>query len=85
VLTRRLECQPCYSGRCTNREPLACLRKIPVDEVYDAVLRQLAAVTARGKGAAATSSSREILRSSPMLRHRENIQNLDGSESRPIP
>ena len=85
VPTRRLECQPCYSGRCTNREPLACLRKIPVDEVYDAVLRQLAAVTARGKGAAATSSSREILRSSPMLRHRENIQNLDGSESRPIP
>ncbi len=41
VLARHLACQPCYSGQCKNSEPLACLRKISVEEVYDAVMRQL--------------------------------------------
>lgn len=41
VLQRRLPCQPCYQGVCKYEEPLACLKHIPVREVYDAVLRHL--------------------------------------------
>ncbi len=45
VLTRRLACQPCYKGVCTNPETLACLQQISVDEVFSAVKKQLAAVS----------------------------------------
>lgn len=41
ILNRRLECQPCYEGSCRQPETLACLKKISVEEVYDAVKRQL--------------------------------------------
>jgi len=42
VLSRRLPCQPCYSGTCRYaEEELACLKRIPVEEVYEAVLRHL--------------------------------------------
>ncbi len=42
VLTRHLPCQPCYKGECRNEENLACLRKISVSEVLQAVQKQLA-------------------------------------------
>jgi lipopolysaccharide heptosyltransferase II len=41
VLTRHLPCQPCYKGECRNPEKLACLKKISVEEVFQAVSRQL--------------------------------------------
>jgi ADP-heptose:LPS heptosyltransferase len=41
VLSRSLECAPCYQGICKNAEPLACLRKISVNEVFESVRRQL--------------------------------------------
>ena len=41
LLMRRLECQPCYQGKCRNAEELACLRRITVDEAYESVLKQL--------------------------------------------
>ncbi|MSR77863.1 MAG: glycosyltransferase [Candidatus Omnitrophica bacterium] len=41
VLQKALPCQPCYSGSCKNPEELACLRKISVSEVFEAVKRQL--------------------------------------------
>lgn len=41
ILTRNLECQPCYEGSCANQEQLACLKQITVDEVFQAVLSQL--------------------------------------------
>lgn len=49
VLMRRLQCQPCYSGRCKNRDELACLKKISVDEVWDALMRQLSMTGVREK------------------------------------
>ncbi|MCB9800515.1 MAG: lipopolysaccharide heptosyltransferase II [Candidatus Omnitrophica bacterium] len=42
VLTRHLACQPCYSGVCRMEEQLACMKKISVQEVFNAVLKQLA-------------------------------------------
>ena len=44
VLTRQLPCQPCYRGTCRNPEKLACLNHISVEEVYQAVKRQLASL-----------------------------------------
>ncbi len=41
VLVKRLPCQPCYSGVCSNPEKLACMEKISVDEVFEAVQTQL--------------------------------------------
>ena len=41
VLSRRLPCQPCYSGSCKYSEHLACLKRIGVDEVLGAVQKQL--------------------------------------------
>lgn len=46
VLSKRLSCQPCYSGRCKNSEKLACLKKISVDEVFEAVKKQLSKTAA---------------------------------------
>lgn len=37
VLVKHLPCQPCYSGRCRHSEKLACLERISVKEVYEAV------------------------------------------------
>jgi lipopolysaccharide heptosyltransferase II len=42
VLTRHLLCQPCYKGECSIPEKLACLHRISVDEVLEAVRKQLA-------------------------------------------
>lgn len=42
VLHRALPCAPCYQGVCKNTEVLACLRKIPVQDVFEAVRRHLA-------------------------------------------
>lgn len=41
VFVRRLPCQPCYSGTCTYSEPLACLVRIGVNEVFEAIKKQL--------------------------------------------
>jgi lipopolysaccharide heptosyltransferase II len=41
-LTRPLPCQPCYRGTCRNSEELACLKKIEVEEVFEAVSKYLA-------------------------------------------
>lgn len=40
VLSKRLPCQPCYKGECRYTETLACLKRITVDEVYEAVRKQ---------------------------------------------
>lgn len=41
VLVRHLPCQPCYKGRCQIADKLACLRKISVDETFEAVKKHL--------------------------------------------
>ena len=41
ILTRHLPCQPCYKGDCRIEEKNACLNRISVDEVFQAVLKQL--------------------------------------------
>ena len=46
VLTRRLPCQPCYKGTCHYSETLACLKRIGVDEVFEAVRKHLSEVPA---------------------------------------
>ncbi len=40
-IARRLPCQPCYKGNCRNSEELACLKKIGVEEVFEAVSKHL--------------------------------------------
>ena len=42
VLVKRIPCQPCYSGVCTNRVKLQCLREISADEALEVVGKQLA-------------------------------------------
>lgn len=42
VFMRHLDCQPCYQGTCHNKEKLACLKRISVEEVFQAVEKQLA-------------------------------------------
>ncbi|MDP3921581.1 MAG: lipopolysaccharide heptosyltransferase II [Candidatus Omnitrophota bacterium] len=41
VINRRLACQPCYRGTCSNEEDLACLRQISIEEVFNAVRKKL--------------------------------------------
>lgn len=41
VFMRRLPCQPCYKGVCRYSEPLACLKRIGVEEVFQAVEKHL--------------------------------------------
>ncbi|HRK61013.1 MAG TPA: lipopolysaccharide heptosyltransferase II [Candidatus Omnitrophota bacterium] len=41
VLVKNLPCQPCYSGKCKNKEELACLKKISVQEVFLACVKYL--------------------------------------------
>lgn len=48
VLMRRLPCQPCYKGTCHYSEPLACLKRIGVDEVFQAVQKHLSESSLRG-------------------------------------
>jgi lipopolysaccharide heptosyltransferase II len=41
VLARHLTCQPCYDGQCREEDKLACLKKIPVEEVFKCVRKFL--------------------------------------------
>jgi lipopolysaccharide heptosyltransferase II len=41
VLVKNLACQPCYQGTCANADSMACLKQISVQEVFQAVQRQL--------------------------------------------
>lgn len=41
VFQKHLACQPCYEGVCKAKEHLACLHKVTVPEVFEAVQRQL--------------------------------------------
>jgi len=43
LVTHHLSCQPCYKGQCSEKVPVACLKNISVDEVYEAVCKQLKA------------------------------------------
>ncbi len=45
VLSHHLACQPCYEGVCKEKDPLACLTHISVDEVFDNCQRLLASWT----------------------------------------
>ena len=44
LLTRYVSCQPCYKGECFQAEKLACLTKISISEVANAVKKHLAAL-----------------------------------------
>ncbi|MDD5005463.1 MAG: lipopolysaccharide heptosyltransferase II [Candidatus Omnitrophica bacterium] len=39
VLVKHIACQPCYSRKCINKEKMACLNKISVEEVFDAIIK----------------------------------------------
>lgn len=41
VFVRSLACRPCYQGKCRNPDELACLRRISVQEIFQAVRTQL--------------------------------------------
>jgi len=41
VLVKNLPCQPCYSGKCKNKEEFECMNKISVQEVFQACLKYL--------------------------------------------
>ena len=41
ILVKHIDCQPCYKRRCINREELACLINISVEEVFNAITRDL--------------------------------------------
>ncbi len=45
ALVKHIPCQPCYSGTCTNNEKLRCLREISVQEVFEAVGKQLGQIS----------------------------------------
>ena len=44
LLMRHLPCQPCYKGICHYSETLACLKRIEVEEVFQAVKKHLAEI-----------------------------------------
>lgn len=46
LFVKRIPCQPCYKGVCHNPELLACLKRIEVDEVFEAVKKHLASLPA---------------------------------------
>lgn len=50
VLMRRLPCQPCYKGTCYYSETLACLKRIEVDEVFDAIKKHLSEASLASSG-----------------------------------
>jgi len=39
VLVKHIDCQPCYKRKCVNKEKIACLVKISVEEVLDKIGR----------------------------------------------
>ena len=41
VFMRNLSCQPCYKGVCKQKDFMACLKRISVDEVFDTCVRLL--------------------------------------------
>lgn len=41
VFKKNLPCQPCYQGTCRNEEKLACMTHIQVEDVLQAVLKQV--------------------------------------------
>ena len=41
ALAKNLDCQPCYKRNCVNKNKLACLEMISVDEVFDLVIKAL--------------------------------------------
>ncbi|HOG23255.1 MAG TPA: lipopolysaccharide heptosyltransferase II [Candidatus Omnitrophota bacterium] len=41
IFTKNLSCQPCYQGRCKEKEMMGCLNHVTVDEVFDAARRFL--------------------------------------------
>lgn len=44
MLMRHLACQPCYKGECFQEDKLACLKRITVEEVMQAVVKQLSGI-----------------------------------------
>lgn len=45
IFVKRIRCQPCYSGVCRNGNKLECLKLIKIDEVFEAVKRQVSQVS----------------------------------------
>lgn len=41
ILVKELDCQPCYKRVCPEREKLACLKEIGVEEVFREVMKKL--------------------------------------------
>lgn len=41
ALAKNLDCQPCYKRNCINKNKLACLEMISVDEVFDLIIKTL--------------------------------------------
>ncbi|MDD5618533.1 MAG: lipopolysaccharide heptosyltransferase II, partial [Candidatus Omnitrophica bacterium] len=39
VLVKHIDCQPCYKRNCVNKEKMACLKKISVEEVLSAITK----------------------------------------------
>lgn len=35
TLMKNVPCQPCYDGTCKEKDPMACMRRISVDEVFE--------------------------------------------------
>ena len=58
ALVKHIPCQPCYSGTCANAEKLQCLREIGVEEVLEAIGKQLASSSAISLSA--KSESRQL-------------------------
>lgn len=57
VVHRSLTCQPCYSGVCQNAEPLACLRQISTEEIFEYLKRHIQASAMTQPVAAESQSS----------------------------
>ena len=69
VLMKRLPCQPCYKGICHYSETLACLKRISVEEVFEAVRKQLACPSLRG----GVPTEAEAISGEGLLRHPPRI------------
>lgn len=41
VISRRLSCRPCYRGKCSEKEPNACLARVSVEEVFETAKKLL--------------------------------------------
>ena len=60
VLVKNLACQPCYQGICKNTEELACLKQISVQEVFQAVQRQITKKEANTRASEPQSEKSDI-------------------------